>query len=138
MTVDDHTTPRRPARDRILDTAFALFYAHGPRGVGVDTIIADAGVAKATFYKHFPRKDDLVLTYLDRVDQVWFGQLRAAARAAGPDPRHPGRALRRPHLGVPPATAITAAPSSTPPLKPPPAPTSTSGPSTTSTLSVSG
>ncbi len=84
--VDGHTSTRRPARDRVLDTAFALFYAHGPRGVGVDTIIADAAVAKATFYKHFPRKDDLILAYLDRVDQVWFGQLRAAARAAGPDP----------------------------------------------------
>jgi AcrR family transcriptional regulator len=40
-------------------------------------------VAKATLYKHFPRKDDLVLAYLDKVDQVWFGQLRAAARAVG-------------------------------------------------------
>ncbi len=78
---------RQPARQRILDTAFRLFYAHGPRGVGVDTIIAESGVAKATFYKHFPRKDDLVLAYLDRVDQAWFGQLRAAARAAGDNSR---------------------------------------------------
>ncbi len=77
----------QPARERILDTAFRLFYAHGPRGVGVDTVIAESGVAKATLYKHFPRKDDLVLAYLDRVDQVWFAQLRAAAREAGDDPR---------------------------------------------------
>ena len=77
----------QPARERILDTAFRLFYAHGPRGVGVDTVIAESGVAKATLYKHFPRKDDLVLAYLDKVDQAWFGQLRAAARAAGDDPR---------------------------------------------------
>ena len=75
-----------PARQRILDTAFRLFYGHGIRGVGVDTIIAEAGVAKATFYKHFPRKDDLVVAYLDRVDDVWSSQLRAAAEAAGPDP----------------------------------------------------
>jgi AcrR family transcriptional regulator len=53
----------------------------------VDTVIAESGVAKATLYKHFPRKDDLVLAYLDKVDQGWFGQLRAAARAAGDDPR---------------------------------------------------
>jgi len=79
--------PRQPARERILDTAFRLFYASGPRGVGVDTIIAESGVAKATFYKHFPRKDDLILCYLDKVDQAWFGQLRAAVRAAGDDPR---------------------------------------------------
>jgi len=77
----------QPARERILDTAFRLFYAHGPRGVGVDTVIAESGVAKATLYKHFPRKDDLILAYLDKVDQAWFGALRAAARTAGEDPR---------------------------------------------------
>lgn len=74
------------ARQRIVDTAFGLFYAHGIRGVGVDRIIAESGVAKATFYKHFPAKDDLVLAYLDTVDEVWSGQLRAAAEAAGPVP----------------------------------------------------
>ena len=78
---------RQPARERIVNTAFPLFYAYGPRGVGVDTVIAESGVAKATFYRHFPRKDDLVLAYLDQVDRTWFGQLRAAARAAGEDPR---------------------------------------------------
>ena len=77
----------RSARERILQTAFRLFYAHGVRGVGVDTVIAEAGVAKATFYKYFPRKDDLVLAYLDEVDRIWRGQLEAAADAAGPDPR---------------------------------------------------
>jgi AcrR family transcriptional regulator len=86
-TVRQADTAARPARERILDTAFRLFYARGPRGVGVDTVIADSGVAKATLYKHFPRKDDLVLAYLDTVDQTWFGQLRAAARDAGDDPR---------------------------------------------------
>ncbi len=74
------------ARDRILDTAFRLFYARGIRAVGVDLIIAESGVAKATFYKHFPAKDELVLAYLDKVDGIWIGQLRAAAEAAGPDP----------------------------------------------------
>lgn len=77
----------RPARRRILDAAFRLFYAHGVRGVGVDTVIAESGVAKATLYKHFPSKDDLVLAYLDRVDELWRGQLEAAADAAGTDPR---------------------------------------------------
>jgi AcrR family transcriptional regulator len=81
-------TPVRPslARQRILDTASRLFYAHGIRGIGVDRIIGESGVAKATFYKHFPAKDDLVLAYLDVVDETWTGQLRAAAAAAGPDP----------------------------------------------------
>jgi AcrR family transcriptional regulator len=74
------------ARERILDTAFALFYARGIRAVGVDLIIASSGVAKATFYKHFPAKDDLVVAYLDKVDGVWTGQLHQAAAEAGPDP----------------------------------------------------
>lgn len=80
--------PRPSARDKILDTAFRLFYARGPRGAGIDTVVAESGVAKTTLYKYFPRKDDLVLAYLDKVDQAWFGQLRAAARAAGDDPRN--------------------------------------------------
>ena len=80
------TARRRPgaARQRILDAASALFYAHGIRAVGVDRIIADSGVAKATFYKHFPAKNDLVVTYLDRVDSIWTEQLHRAADAAGP------------------------------------------------------
>jgi AcrR family transcriptional regulator len=72
------------ARERILGTAFRLFYARGIRAVGVDLIIAESGVAKATFYRHFPAKDELVLAYLDRVDEIWTGQLQAAAEAAGP------------------------------------------------------
>jgi AcrR family transcriptional regulator len=82
------TTQARPsaARERILQTAFRLFYAKGLRAVGVDLIIAESGVAKATFYKHFPAKDDLVVAYLDKVDVIWSGQLRDAAAAAGPDP----------------------------------------------------
>ena len=75
------------ARDRILETAFALFYARGVRAVGVDTVIAESRVAKATLYKHFPRKDDLVLAYLEAVDETWRSQLEAAAEAAGADPR---------------------------------------------------
>ncbi len=75
-----------PASDRILDTAFQLFYERGIRAVGVDLIIAESGVAKATFYKHFPSKDALVLAYLDKVDGVWSGQLRAAGESAGVDP----------------------------------------------------
>jgi AcrR family transcriptional regulator len=74
------------ARERILATAFTLFYARGIRAVGVDLIVAESGVAKATLYKHFPAKDDLVVAYLDKVDGVWTEQLQQAAAAAGPDP----------------------------------------------------
>jgi AcrR family transcriptional regulator len=75
-----------PARRRILDTAFALFYADGIRAVGVDRIIAESAVAKATFYHHFRTKEDLVVAYLDEVDRVWTAQLHAAAAAAGEAP----------------------------------------------------
>ncbi|MEV6969378.1 TetR/AcrR family transcriptional regulator [Hamadaea sp. NPDC051192] len=65
-TVTESTAVKEsPARRRILDTATALFYGEGVHSVGVDRIIAEAGVAKATFYHHFPAKDDLVRSYLD-------------------------------------------------------------------------
>ena len=81
-------TARPPggARERILETAFALFYARGIRAVGIDLIIAESGVAKATFYKHFRAKEDLVLAYLEKVDGIWSTQLRTAAAQAGPRP----------------------------------------------------
>ncbi|HEX6472149.1 MAG TPA: TetR/AcrR family transcriptional regulator [Streptosporangiaceae bacterium] len=59
-----HDIVESPARRRVLTTARALFYAEGVRRVGIDRIIAEAGVAKATFYHHFPTKDDLVCAYL--------------------------------------------------------------------------
>lgn len=64
------------ARTRILETADRLFYREGVRGVGVDRIIAEAGVAKMSLYKHFPSKDDLILAVLKyREEQVlaFFG-----------------------------------------------------------------
>lgn len=59
------------ARQRILETADRLFYQEGLRAVGIDRIIAEAGVAKATQYAHFPSKDDLILAVLRyREEQV--------------------------------------------------------------------
>ena len=66
-----HTDPgASAARRRLLDTATRLFYAEGIRAVGIDRIIAEAGVAKATFYNHFPSKDDLVLAYIEEQDRL--------------------------------------------------------------------
>jgi AcrR family transcriptional regulator len=58
------------ARRRILDTATRLFYAEGIHAVGIDRIIAEARVAKATFYNHFPSKDELVRAYIEEQDQL--------------------------------------------------------------------
>jgi AcrR family transcriptional regulator len=59
-----------PARTRLLDTATRLFYAEGVHAVGIDRIIAEAGVAKATFYHHFPAKDELVRAYVNEQSQL--------------------------------------------------------------------
>jgi len=59
-----------PARRRLLDTATRLFYTEGIHAVGIDRIIAEAGIAKATFYNHFPSKDDLVLAYVEEQDRI--------------------------------------------------------------------
>jgi AcrR family transcriptional regulator len=60
------------ARERILETASRLFYRHGFVSVGVDTITAEAGVAKMTLYRHFPSKDVLIVAYLERSnEQFW-------------------------------------------------------------------
>lgn len=61
-----------PARDRILSTAHDLFYRDGIRATGVDRIIAESGVAKLTFYRHFVAKDDLVLAFLEHRHERWM------------------------------------------------------------------
>lgn len=62
---------KEPISDQILIAAGALFYREGIRAVGIDRIIEEAKVAKATLYRHFPSKDHLVAAYLqDRHDRV--------------------------------------------------------------------
>lgn len=58
-------------REKLVDAAYELFSRQGIRAVGVDTIIARAGVAKMTFYRHFPSKEDLVVAFLERREQLW-------------------------------------------------------------------
>lgn len=65
------TAQRAPAKGRILDTANVLFYEDGIRNVGVDRIIAASSVTKATFYKHYRAKDNLIVEYItSRHDSV--------------------------------------------------------------------
>ena len=56
--------PAPTARQRILEAAYELFSRHGVRAVGVDTVVERSGVAKATLYRNFASKDDLVLEFL--------------------------------------------------------------------------
>lgn len=74
-----------PARRRILGTATALFYAHGVHAVGIDRIIAEAGVAKATFYHHFPAKDELVRAYVEGQSRVGRSAIAALDQRAPRD-----------------------------------------------------
>jgi AcrR family transcriptional regulator len=77
-------TETRPseARLRLLNTATRIFYAEGIHSVGVDRIIAEAKVTRATFYRHFPGKEDLVLAYLQNADQGIRGQVDTAIATA--------------------------------------------------------
>ncbi len=65
------------ARERILETAERLFYQQGYQATGVNQIIDESGVAKATFYSHFPAKDDLCLAYLEGIRQQEEDLVRA-------------------------------------------------------------
>ncbi|UVI33425.1 TetR/AcrR family transcriptional regulator [Paenibacillus spongiae] len=56
---------KETAKDRILRVASDLFYKEGVRAVGIDRIIEESGVAKASFYRNFPTKDSLVVAYLE-------------------------------------------------------------------------
>jgi AcrR family transcriptional regulator len=76
------------ARQRILDSAYDLFSRHGIRGVGVDEVIARAGVAKATLYRHFSSKDELALAFLEQRERLWtrgWVEAEARRRAATPE-----------------------------------------------------
>jgi AcrR family transcriptional regulator len=83
------TIPRaKPdARERILDAAYELFSRRAIRDVGIDEVIERAGVAKATLYRHFPSKDDLVIAFLERREERWtIAWVEAEARRRGTTP----------------------------------------------------
>jgi AcrR family transcriptional regulator len=92
------TAPARPsaARERLLRTAAELFYAEGLHTVGVDRIVGAAGITRATFYRHFPGKEDLVVAYLGGVDvavREYVGGAPADAAAAVDQLRRLTRAI---------------------------------------------
>jgi len=75
------------ARERILGTAYELFSHRGIHDVGIDELVERAGVAKATLYKHFPSKDELVLAFLEQREQIWtYGWVEREARRRGGTP----------------------------------------------------
>jgi AcrR family transcriptional regulator len=77
---------RASARDRLLTAASQLFQETGIQATGVDALIKSAGVAKATFYRHFPSKDDLVIAWLTDPRTRWLEGVRDQAEADGATP----------------------------------------------------
>jgi AcrR family transcriptional regulator len=73
-------------RERLGAAAERLFYAEGIRAVGVERPLADSGVGRASFYRHFASKDDLVLAMLQGYDQRFREWPMEATAAAGDDP----------------------------------------------------
>jgi AcrR family transcriptional regulator len=81
---------RGAARERLLAAAARRFYADGVAATGIDTITAEAGVAKMSLYNNFASKADLVVAYLDARHEEWLGLYRRRL-AEAPDAR--GRVL---------------------------------------------
>ena len=61
-------------RERIIETAQSLFFAQGYKATGINQIIKEAKVAKASFYDHFPSKDDLGEAYLNLSSEMVFNR----------------------------------------------------------------
>jgi AcrR family transcriptional regulator len=79
------TKPDLPARERILLTAHDLFYRNGIRATGIDRVIAEAGVTKVTFYRHFPSKNDLICEFLEYRHRRWMDWFVDALQRHGGD-----------------------------------------------------
>lgn len=89
MTAKRTKSAPRP-RERILDAAYELFCANGINQVGIDTILAKSGCAKASLYGNFDSKADLAIAFLDRREVMWTrGWLKAeiTLRAKSPKAR---------------------------------------------------
>lgn len=85
--------PESAARDRILATALTLFYRDGLRATGIDRLIKESGVAKLTFYRHFPSKEALVQAFLSLRHEHWMAWFVDALERHGGKTPHDLRAL---------------------------------------------
>ena len=75
------------ARERLLDAAYELFSTRGVQAVGIDTIIQRSGVARQTMYRNFDSKQDLVLAFLQRREELWTRDwLQGTVERAAADP----------------------------------------------------
>lgn len=75
-----------PLKRRVLETADRLFYAEGVRAVGIDRIIEESGIAKASFYRFFESKDTLIAEWIQMRDDAWRNWFVDAVDMLAPDP----------------------------------------------------
>jgi AcrR family transcriptional regulator len=92
LPVADPSRPRSEARERLLRRASEIFYANGIKGVGVDRIVRESEVTRATFYRHFAGKEELVVAYLQAVDAATRARFSELQRKH-PDPAYLLRAV---------------------------------------------
>jgi AcrR family transcriptional regulator len=81
--IDNQRPAPLAARDRVLLTAHDLFYREGIRATGIDRVIAEAGVTKVTFYRHFPSKNALICAFLEYRHQRWMAWFIEALQRHG-------------------------------------------------------
>lgn len=79
-------TVKSPKRDQLMATAWRLFYRDGYRAVGIDTLLAEAGVAKMSLYNHFASKDDLIVAVIYKRSEEVLAGVAEAVEAAGRSP----------------------------------------------------
>ena len=77
------TSESSAARQQILDIASQLFYQKGTQNVGINEVIAQAGVAKRTLYRHFPSKDDLIVEVMQHRANRWITWFEEAVNSKG-------------------------------------------------------
>ncbi|MDR5821067.1 TetR/AcrR family transcriptional regulator [Caballeronia sp. LZ043] len=77
------------AQEQLLDAAQELFYRDGIRAIGVDAVVERAGVNKMSLYRRFASKDELVVAYLDRMDERFRGRFEASVE------KHPGEPVKQ-------------------------------------------
>ena len=76
--MDNADTPK----EKLFHTAARLFYRHGYRATGVDTIASESGIGKMTLYRHYPSKDDLIVAFLQASDEDFWTYFERSTKGA--------------------------------------------------------
>jgi AcrR family transcriptional regulator len=64
-------------KERIMQAATRLFHLQGYQATGINQVIAEADVARASLYQHYESKEKLCVAYLNRRHDHWFAGLKA-------------------------------------------------------------